>query len=843
MSARMWLLGLVLVGGCDLFTNKGQDVLVAPGDDDVASLYDVSFALEGSASTAGESVPWFVTVVDPDGEDLAEFITVRLATDLETDLLFTGSDLTATVAGLHVVAATVFHGDLSWVVEAPLQVAAAEAYRVELELSDYQAQAGHPLDVFVTGEDVYGNSVPVDDVEVVVDSIDVTYQDDQVWSTVVGVYQVTATMGDSIDHEPFAVTPEMAATLAFSLTTTELEVGQTTHANIEILDVYGNVAEEEWDLTAIGDGISVVSGKNVTFQDEGWYTVAITVDGTTLSDAVGPFLIDSSPPDLVITNPDRASWVAGSGVFLFQGNVTDAWSDLTLTVDGNGLVPTGTGDFVRAIVPQGGLNIIQTVATDSDGNYATDTRAVMAGDELPYGTAISEGIKVRLRDGPGGLDELGELAKSLIEGVDFMALIPNPLFYEGDSSAFVRADVTGISFGEPWIDITPVVPDKMIVSVEVPNFYIGASAQAFADVLGLFDIDIGLSGAVTVDTIELDVILKPVITDGSFSIELVSSYIYLDNFDISFLDGLQDLMEWLGFDVDDYVRDIVEDLLQDLIEDNLPTLFADALDGLELGFDVPIAGVTLHIAATPESFTADPAGFTIDMATAFTSPQFVDPGTGSVFADFSPPGWTDNGMNIAVSLDAFNQLLHVLWGAGLITMPEEASELGIEADQLSLFFPGVTDPVALELNAPLQPAVGPSETGLLELRLGDLGLGLYGGTGVAVVEASVSAIVGLDVEIVDGSTISAGMGDMEMFFDVVTPPSSNPMSQHLETIFAVVLDAMLPDLLGGLSAIEVPTLEGFTLVDPVIETSGTDDGYLLIGTSLDLSDVTIDLPL
>jgi hypothetical protein len=158
----------------------------------------------------------------------------------------------------------------------------------------------------------------------------------------VGSYDITAILDGQSDTESFTVTAGTGASIDLVLSSKSLEVGDSATAEVTIRDAAGNDANDPYTLDVTGVP-ATIGGDAITFQGEGWFTVTATIDGTSISDSVGPVLIDSSGPDIELSEPPRAQWILAGGDDDTESERCDACpasrprpsgEPLTLDVDG-----------------------------------------------------------------------------------------------------------------------------------------------------------------------------------------------------------------------------------------------------------------------------------------------------------------------------------------------------------------------------------------------------------------------------------------------------------------------------------------------------------------------------
>ena len=163
-----------------------------------------------------------------------------------------------------------------------------------------------------------------------------------------------------------------------------LRIQGTAH-NVDQIEVDGVVAEvvgDEWEVL-----VPVAQGE-----------VTVTASGAGASDSV-TFIVDSVPPMLQVTAPERALYrdVAGGDTIRVTGTVSDDGTGLELIKIGEQIVrPDAAGNWSWDLTLQPGLNEIAVTARDFAGNESDDIRGVMYGTYVPPGETIEPGFDVWL---------------------------------------------------------------------------------------------------------------------------------------------------------------------------------------------------------------------------------------------------------------------------------------------------------------------------------------------------------------------------------------------------------------------------------------------------------------
>ncbi|MEL6342620.1 MAG: hypothetical protein AAFV53_05780 [Myxococcota bacterium] len=823
--------------------NVNTDGVVADNE------WTVQLELSQDSVSAGLPLTYTVTVLDPD-EQPVTLDDWALTSSLEPDLSWSYTELTPIVAGEHGLTLNATTDDgTALVAEGTFNVVAGPAYDVDLVLDDNATQAGVEIGFRVEAVDQFGNAVDVSGASVTVDSEEILVDANSFWSTVPGTYVATAAIGDSEDVELFVVTPGPADSIAL-IFNTAVELYQTVTARVRLQDAYGNDATEDWTLSVDGDGETVTSFRNVTFYDEGFYTVTATVDGRELSDSVGPFLIDSTGPELTIYTPERGGWSEGLQEDL-TGNVYDEWSPaLSLSVNGRSFTANSDGDFT---VPQDyafGLNVLETTAIDGDNNSATDTRAVLAGGFLAEGERCSQGVQVRLHEGTGGLDTLEELGEGLISGTDLDALLPSPVFSDSARNCF---DPCGGLFGGCRVCVTWYAVNLYVTNPRISGTDMDLDPQSNGRIGTLFAVNdpslrwsasgtavgIGYSGSgdISARDITVDMEVEPFV-DGSNNIQatLYNVNATANGFDFNFngFGWLEDVFDFFGVDIDALIAEPMLGAVEDILRDEVPAVLADALQDLELSFDVDLFENVFTIDALPEFIDVDNSGITLAMETDVAAGEWVRPdfGLGSLYAGYQGPEYTGSpGAIIGMSDDFLNQFLYQLWGGGALDLRLDSSELGLNASDLE-FILGDIDSLTIVADPLLPPVVVPGDGNLLDLQIGDLLLTLYADEDVFI-EVYVSAVTDLDVSVEGDQTLAAAIGeDIELYFDVIYPEANTVGAADTEALLEAIVPLILPSLTDALGAIEIPSIEGFTISTISVDAAGPENGVLTLGGNL-----------
>ncbi|MDP6934188.1 MAG: hypothetical protein QGG40_14785, partial [Myxococcota bacterium] len=705
--------------------------------------YELALTFDTDPATAGEAVGYVLEMASgrapnyPVEGILVSDMDPNLDQDEATIMLFTSG--THTVTGY----ATVDGEDLE--VSTTLDVQASSAWTVDLQLDDLSLAAGRNLGWAVDVYDAFGNPIDNPSFDLTVDSDAITVGSDTLTSTVPGLYAATASSGDASDTEEFVVVPGDPDGIVLALSSTDLEIYQTATATVLVTDAYGNVTDDPWTIEVETEGLATTSWTNITFWEEGWYTVIATVDGTPLFDTVGPFLIDSTGPTMDITEPERGAWVYGEyGVV--SGTVVDDWSALTqVTVNGEEITVESDGSFSTDVSYEFGTNLVESVATDEDGNTTTDLRAVLAGDFEPYGNGVADGLVVRIHEGEGGLALLEDMVVGLVDADALDDLIPSPVLSESGEDCYdlwfveyctYEYDLTlyaqNPSISSTDVTLDPQASGELVATMVANDIALDWYTYGDAEISSIIDVGLDLDGDITADSITIEMGVVPYVSGSTIYVDVSYLDVETANFYFDMDSSLYTVLSWLGLDswISSTLESYIEDALEDALYDELPDTLEEILQDLEVGTTFEMNGAVYDLDALPYDFVVDDQGLTLSMETWFTAETWLieRTGEGSLYAGYTLPTWTGSpGTIMALGGDFLNQVFLALWGGGVLDMSTSGEELGLDVEDLELVFPGLTE-LNLEVEALLPPVILPGTgDGLLDMQIGDLHMTMYNG--------------------------------------------------------------------------------------------------------------------
>ncbi len=808
----------------------------------VGELAILDLVLDSPIIAASEATGYAVSGTDAYGNpvELGE-VTITPAADITLE----DDELTGTLAGTFDVTAE----SLGVTDTEPLEVTPGEVHEVDLTLTSNDILAGESVTWSAQFWDTWGNEIETAAADVTADSADVAITGSDVTTTLTGDYvvRIDVTEGHTPwDTEWLHVTAAEAASIELTLSPSAPEVLDPVTASVIILDIYGNVSDEPWtlDMTAEpGSDIAtvVVAQPVIEFTADGWFSATATVDSNGISDVIGPFLVDSYGPEIVLTHPPRGYFSTAYSDTV-TGTITDIWSGVTsATCNGDALTLAGDGSFSYPVSWDFGTNVIETLAVDGDGNPESDRRAVLAGAFIPEGTGIGDGIVARINE--AAIDVLETLGEDMIENADVAGMIPSPVFYDKSETCTwlgcwtwweIALYVNNPTLGSTDLEIDPMAGGYLQVYATIYNINVPWSASGVISEVGY-----SANGTITADSITIGMRIYPSVSNGAIQTTISDVTVNSINFDFDFDSWIYDIIDFFGIDVDGMVQDYVEDAIESAVVDEVPPLLEDTLQDLELATSLELLGADYNLLAEPYDIAVDDDGITLGLETTFTPDVWANPytGEGSLYYGYSVPSYSSTpAMTLSLSEDFLNQALYAFWGGGLLSQTFAAADLGLDPADLAMFMPNMTDPYIV-LDAMLPPVVLPGSGGeLLDLQLGDLGVSLYSDDPAdpanLVMTFYVGLEAGLDLTVTANATLAANITVDDTWFDVVYPVFPNGLGTDMEDLLDLLVPALTPLLTDAIGEIPIPEFSGFTMDNLTIETAGAENGYVDVGGDL-----------
>src|SRR5690606_1219338 len=126
-------------------------------------------------------------------------------------------------------------------------------------------------------------------------------------------------------------------------------------------------------------------------------------------------------------------------------------------------------------------------------------------------------------------------------------------------------------------------------------------------------------------------------------------------------------------------------------------------------------------------------------------------------------------------------------------------------------------------------------TSQMELQIGDLELTLFNGAPVnndVLIQAYVTVYAPLRLGAVGDHSLSATIGEPDIYFDVVIPESNTLAAGDTEALLHALVPLILPLLTDAIGEIDIPEIQGFGISNISVTRSGAQGGFVKLGGSL-----------
>jgi hypothetical protein len=539
-------------------------------------------------------------------------------------------------------------------------------------------------------------------------------------------------------------------------------------------------------------------------------TASIGAFGCSAAD--GP---DGPPPVLKITSPARGTIQSGLDDVEVRGTVTaapDTGNGAGLpvaSVEVNG-VPAQVatdGSFVARVPIGAGATMLHTVALDTDGNEALDTRTIEAGTLLPIDSTIDDAITAAIsRD---AFAKIGELAGNLIKATDLGSLVQgmNPVVDSGDGPdcLYGQAFIQDLDMANATIELVPYAGGLQlhatIDGLDVPL----TTQYAVACVDGDTDVRI------TADHVDIVGDLALSVSNGRIDVELMNPDVQLDNLEIDASGLPGTIIDMLSLD------SAIQWIIPYAVDMFVGPMLNDAIAGMAVGpLELDILGQHLTMGVSPSAIEMTADGGKLMMDSEFhVRGSELSPGL--VFTQNGLPSMdAGNGFQLAMADDAINQLMNGFWAVGAMnmTIPHQAGQFD-----------------HLKLEARLPPMMSASTTdGDMKLVIGDMMVTLIG-SGVEQAKLAFNVEVAMQMES-EGAVMKLGLEEPVVYIDTTDEIAniSGFTDDDLETIHHTVVGLMMDQMLPLLGAVPLPSFAGIQLEDISIQGKA---GYVTISGALD----------
>jgi cysteine-rich repeat protein len=596
-------------------------------------------------------------------------------------------------------------------------------------------------------------------------------------------------------------------------------------------------------------------------------------DGCSATCTIEPGFACSGTPSIcdvfgvTITSPAHASFTTAANVAV-TGVVSELSPALAaLTINGNPVAVQLDGTFstVVALSPSAIFNpIFATVVDTVHGGIAHDRVVVHWGQSVADGAFSTQTIALRLND--TGLDEVEPLVAELAGGgLDLADLVPVGTVLV-NNECFITDPIFGSCLGRATVKIANPPPSFSSFGLAIDsmtNFVAGDVT------VSNIDVHVQLDGSGLVPSCPIQITASQAFFFGDY--DLSPDPVIPANIDVNQVGSLE--VSFSNFQTHyGGICDVA--IIGDIIQAFLPNVESLTIDALKNFLNDPdgagpqdgpiadaiesaLAGVSIagpigsalgvNLETPLFAVTEDTAGVTLDSDTRVT--KVVGPGEGQcippvgapeltaslaftepfpVFGANTPVGGVPYDLAIAISAEAFNQLLKAQTECGLLVtslteidiglgpLPLTAGLLSVLVPEFAAFPP--TTPFRIDIRPTLAPIVtgqaGPSGE-ITELRVANVLANLVANDGSELVGLSVAfdASLGMNLAFLPGALAIDLTPPLpgSILVEVVRNPLGVNEANLATNVLPPLLESLLPDLAGALSSFPLPEFFGLNL--------------------------------
>jgi hypothetical protein len=348
------------------------------------------------------------------------------------------------------------------------------------------------------------------------------------------------------------------------------------------------------------------------------------------------------------------------------------------------------------------------------------------------------------------------------------------------------------------------------------------------------------SGNIEADWIKIAMELTPWVQNTVLGVDLDNVAVSTQNFNFTLDSWIYTVMNFFGVNIDAIIEGLLVDALADMAEDEVPELVNEALEALEVSQTFEMGGIDFDLDALPYQVSVDDNGLTLGLSTWFTAQSWVIPyaaNLGSLVYPYSVPSFaTPNGeMELGIGEDFLNQAFYAMWSGGLLEMSMDEDDLGLDMSELAVFMPGLSA-LTVQTSGALPPVVVPGTgSDLLDLQIGDLELSIYDGEPIEqnlFLRVYVHLIADMSLETSTENALVIGIGDMDIWFDLVYPNARSQYAGDTEAFLAELMPLLVPMLSDSLGEFPLPSLDGMSIGNISVALDGAEDGFVVASGDL-----------
>ena len=517
---------------------------------------------------------------------------------------------------------------------------------------------------------------------------------------------------------------------------------------------------------------------------------------------------DVVAPGLTITSPARGTIAGAVSTVTVTGTATDEMGIASVTVNGVPAAIAADGSFTATIDVYPGTNLLRTVAYDSTGNTATDTRATMAGTMQPNSMPLPDSVLATLSTDTFGA--IGDVTGNYVETADLatMAAASNPVIDKGNGPdcLYVQANLNTFLLSNADIQLAPA-PGGLWLTADLSDVYVELDGHyAVACIDGNDDVFMSADG------VSITGFLSTAVENKEFALTLQNADVQFDNLEIDatgFPGAILDIVDFFAS---------FENILSGMIVDQVVPMVDDALAGLSQTKSTTVMGKQIDFKVSPSIINFDATGATVQLDTTINVVG-DEAGPGFIYTTNQVPNLDHSqGFSIGLSDDIPNQLLAGFWAAGGLTQTLDLTTGDYGA------IGALYD--TIEISALLPPTVDAHGDGGMLLTIGDLTATFYLG-GEVVTKIAVNGTVDVGAG-VDAGAMNLSLGAPAIDVDILDEGVSgtNALSaEAFEELISFAADRLVGASGSLLGAVPLPSVGGLQFQGVGV---GGVNGYLLV---------------
>lgn len=823
--------------------NNPDGELPDPGDAEVDLPTPIAAVVTSvSASTLSAGASLFVTCLAVD----AEGVTFALPEDVPAALIVAPSTTTEVVLEeLRVIPRST--GQLSVACSVPslglidplpqdVRITPGPIHTLVTTLDPPSFAAGEFTEVQCDAFDAWGNRIPEPTVTRATDPFGEGIEVDRefVTATRAGLYDVRCDADGAADVVPaeLEVRPGPAVSIAAAVQpdAAAYRVGEVVELRASVTDAWGNpIPDAPLTYSAVPDVPRFGEGR-YRFDTEGTFDLFVNSGLLTASVRV---IVNSEGPLIECTRPGDGTFVThpeGTPI-VFRGRATDAFGTESVTVNGLPATLTEDGFFEVTLPTRFGINPVEIIAADTDGNENSRVCAFLASEVYhPEGAFLTHAVSLALRQGAlddggrsGAVNSLADVlhlvlnSRGLRDTLHSTLQGSNPLYDQCAQRVCIIGCFCALNVSVNHLDTQLNGPNAVTLSL------VDGGLRAVATVRDTrFRVRIGgtfsSTGWVTFDEITVDLTFNTSLQSGRPRVSVRSiNNVQVGRIrtDFSGLTGL--VIDVVASLFNGTIRNLVRDVVRDFIRDN----FNDTLDSLLSGLSIDALGTSFDVPRLDGSGSIR-VGFGLQFSHLSANPSRMLFGIGTRFpGDITREGETPGApiprgavlreptsgrtVSAGVSLGLMNQVLHTLWRGGLFDANLSGALLG-----------GFANDAVAVLRTNLPPVVAGSSGNAFRAMLGGVrATVLIPGVIDAPIQVAFGAVASSGVDLLPGDVLRfRDIRVDELWFSPLEGSLAPSQRQVLETFLREIVQYVVDESLNNaLPALPIP---GFAIPETLV---------------------------